>query len=89
MRREILQCNPEGGQLLDAAQQHYDQVLAFDHYTLSRGPILNALDLARLFAPSKAEIDIVCHSRGGLLTRWFFEVMDRLLDRKRRAVLVG
>ena len=74
--------------LADAGQQ-YGQVLAFDHYTLSRSPILNALDLARKFAASNAAVDAVCHSGGGLVTRWFCEVMDQAPNRKRRAVLVG
>ena len=85
----IFKCTQGGGDLIDAAEASYDQVLAFDHYTLSRSPILNALELARFFAGSEAQIDVICHSRGGLVTRWFFEVMDHVADRKRRAVLVG
>lgn len=80
---------PEGRKFLADVERNYNQVLAFDHFTVSRSPILNALDLARKFATSDAEVDIVCHSRGGLVTRWFFEEMDRKPGRKRRAVLVG
>jgi hypothetical protein len=67
----------------------YDQVLGFDHFTLSRTPMLNALELARMFERSDAELDIICHSRGGLVTRWFAEVLDRKRDRRRRVVFVG
>ena len=67
----------------------YTQVLGFDHYTVSRTPMVNAVELARLFADSQAEIDIVCHSRGGLVSRWFCEMLDRRQRRTRRVVFVG
>ena len=67
----------------------YDQILGFDHYTLSRTPVVNAVALARAFATSTAAIDIVCHSRGGLVARWFCEMLDRHADRERRVVFVG
>jgi hypothetical protein len=44
---------------------NYDQVLTFDHYTVSRSPVLNALELPRIMAFSTADVDIICHSRGG------------------------
>jgi hypothetical protein len=88
--------NPAGRQFLAAVVDesegkriNYDQVLAFDHRTLSQSPMLNALELARHFASSTSDIDIVCHSRGGLVTRWFLEVFDHARRTRRRAVLVG
>ncbi|GMV03905.1 MAG: hypothetical protein AMXMBFR53_01870 [Gemmatimonadota bacterium] len=48
---------------------HYEgRVIGFDHPTLSRSPEQNA---ARLLSalPEGLEVDIVCHSRGGLVTR--------------------
>lgn len=89
--------NPTGKQFLadllkkDTAgnAMNYDQVLTFDHYTLSRSPVLNALELSRIMASSTADVDIICHSRGGLVTRWFMEVLDRSNRSRRRAVLVG
>jgi hypothetical protein len=91
-----LRLTPEGQQFLaaitnesDSKRINYDQVLTFDHYTLSRSPVLNALELARLFERSTADIDIICHSRGGLVTRWFLEVFDHPARNRRRAVLVG
>ena len=77
-----------GQALLGRATKHYDQILAFDHPTLSVSPMLNALDLARRLDGTKADIDIICHSRGGLVTRWLLEAFDRPLG-QRRAVLVG
>jgi len=80
--------NKEGQALLGKAGKHYDQILAFDHPTLAVSPMLNALDLARHLALTKADIDVVCHSRGGLVTRWWLEAFDRPIG-KRRAILVG
>jgi hypothetical protein len=70
-------------------KRNYDQVLAFDHYTVSRSPVLNALELARCFQGSSADIDIICHSRGGLVTRWFLEIFDHQPRKRRRAIFVG
>ena len=76
--------------LVDALTQYNGQVLVFDHPTLSVSPVLNALDLARSLAGTKGQLDIVAHSRGGLVTQWCLEVFgDRLADAKVNAVLAG
>ena len=91
MYLEELPQTDEGRQLLKKIQnkKNYNQVLAFDHSTLALSPMLNAMDLARIFADSKADIDIICHSRGGLVTRWWLERYDGRARGKSRAVLVG
>ncbi len=66
----------------------YDEVLAFEHPTLSVSPVLNALDLHQLMAGADGPLDIVAHSRGGLVTRWALEAFG-LPGTKVRAVLVG
>jgi hypothetical protein len=77
-----------GAKLLADAEKKYDLVLVFDHVTLSASPLLNAFDLAALLRPSPASIDIICHSRGGLVARWFCEgYSDPSL--KRRVLFVG
>lgn len=83
--------DPAGPKLLAAVQQpgNYQQVLLFEHPTLAVGPVLNALDLARAFAGSRAQVDIVCHSRGGLVVRWWLEVLSRHLLERSRVVFVG
>lgn len=43
-----------------------DRVLALQHKSLSASPTTNAIDLASLL-PSKAVLDLVTHSRGGLV----------------------
>jgi len=80
---------PEGSSFLDWARGHYSHVLTFDHPTLPVSPVLNARRLALLLAGTQASIDVVCHSRGGLVTRWWLEVFDRAPPEKRRAVFVG
>ncbi|MBB3197292.1 esterase/lipase family protein [Roseateles terrae] len=51
----------------------YDAVLAFDHATLSVAPWLNAIDLIEDLKPladKGVTLDVVCHSRGGLVVAW-------------------
>lgn len=68
----------------------YDQVLAFDHPTLALSPALNARRLhEELGDLANAHVDVVCHSRGGLVTRWWLEGFDRAPADRRRAVFVG
>jgi hypothetical protein len=86
-----LAATPEGRAFLaDALAKYKGQVLVFDHPTLSVSPFLNALDLSRRLAGTKGELDVVAHSRGGLVTQWWLEVFgDALVGTKVRAVLVG
>src|SRR5258708_6236765 len=81
----------EGKGLLAKIQnkQHYDQVLAFDHPTLSVSPVLNAMDLGRMFKGSAAHVDVISHSRGGLFTRGWFETYATRTKGKPLAVLDG
>jgi alpha-beta hydrolase superfamily lysophospholipase len=78
-----------GKDFLARAKKHYDKVYAFNHPTVSVSPVLNAVELARHFRGSKAAIDVVAHSRGGLVTRWWLEVMEPEPAGPRRAVLVA
>jgi pimeloyl-ACP methyl ester carboxylesterase len=79
---------PDGQALLARAEKKYDMVLAYDHPTLSVSPVMNAFDLAALLRPLPAELDIVCHSRGGLVARWLCEgFCEPAL--KRRVIFVG
>ncbi len=50
--------------------QYDDQVFGYDHWTIAKTPQQNALDLlSHLPADAGWEVDIVCHSRGGLVVR--------------------
>lgn len=58
---------------LSAAYQH--RLFGFDHFTLSHSPDRNARELASLLPTGRTfDVDIVCHSRGGLVTR---EIVER------------
>ena len=66
-----LTATPEGTAFLASAEQKYDAVLTFDHPTLSMSPWLNAIDLSRALAGATGPIDVICHSRGGLVAAWW------------------
>lgn len=64
------------------AREHYDAVLGFDHWTLSKTPDENAkllLDELRAFDSELLQggrLDVISHSRGGLVGRSFCELLD-------------
>lgn len=68
----------------------YATVLAFDHPTLSVAPWLNALDLREALTPltntGKTRLDVVCHSRGGLVVAWALKLAPLPVD---HVVFVG
>src|SRR5688500_9736228 len=76
--------------LTDALERYNGQVLVFDHPTLSVSPFINALDLARTMAGTTGELDVIAHSRGGVVTRWWLDVFGEMLPGTTvRAVLAG
>jgi pimeloyl-ACP methyl ester carboxylesterase len=86
----------EGARFLRAATsgaRKYDHVVFFEHATLAVSPVLNALELGRFFANSSGQIDVIAHSRGGLVVRWWLEAFGKSLSilpaAPVRAVLVG
>jgi hypothetical protein len=75
----VLTATAPGKQFLKTAAGSYDAVIGFDHRTLSRDPLENAIDLlsrleARHLASSPA-IDIVSYSRGALVARSLIEYL--------------
>jgi Alpha/beta hydrolase len=48
----------------------YAAMLAFDHATLSVAPWLNAIALVHALDGLPASLDVLCHSRGGLVASW-------------------
>ncbi len=70
---------PEGQSLLEKAREHYDAVFGWDHRTLSLAPDINARELYKklraMDLPRPPVIDIVCHSRGGLVARSLIETI--------------
>jgi hypothetical protein len=68
-----------GTDFLETALDHYDAVLGFDHRTLSVDPLENAAELLPLLralkTPTAPTIDVITHSRGGLVTRSLIELL--------------
>ncbi len=64
-------------------RRYEGRVYGFDHPTFSIGALENALDMVSEL-PEDIQLDIVCHSRGGLVTRCLLEHPDarRLIDSK-------
>jgi hypothetical protein len=86
LSEEIL-ASAEGRALVGSTR--YDEVLTFDHPTLSVSPMLNAFELARAMRGVEAEVCTIAHSRGGLVTRWWLEGFGGAEVGPRKAVLVG
>jgi pimeloyl-ACP methyl ester carboxylesterase len=82
-------CSLPAATLAELHRAYGGRLLAFDHYTLSEDPAKNAAWLAdQLPSDLELEVDVVCHSRGGLVARYLAGAgLDRL--RVRRVVLVG
>ncbi len=71
------------------ARSRYAEVLSYDHPTLSVSPFLNAIELGRLIGAKPLDMDIICHSRGGLIARWWLEVLNTGQARQSRVVFAG
>jgi hypothetical protein len=61
-------------ELMGALHQRYEgRVFAFNHYSLAHDPVKNAdwlvTELQRLALATRLTVDIICHSRGGLVAR--------------------
>jgi hypothetical protein len=75
--------------------EHYQgRVFAFDHPTVGTAPNVNAADLLRRLEGQGWQLDIVSHSRGGLVARYLIEQASKLgmipgTFSVRRAVFVG
>jgi pimeloyl-ACP methyl ester carboxylesterase len=81
-----LAATPDGQALLQRWQAHYGAILGFDHPTLSVGAWSNAVDLAQAIAGIRGPIDVVAHSRGGLVASWLLRLHQVPV---RQAVFVG
>ena len=78
---------PGGQNLWQQLQARYrGNILAFDHATLSVAPWINALDLAAALRNVTGTIDVVAHSRGGLVTSWWLRLAPA---RARHVIFVG
>jgi hypothetical protein len=70
-----------GNEFIRWACRKYAAVIGFDHWTLSKSPEENAMDLWELLDDrllKENRLDIVAQGRGGLVARAFVELMERL-----------
>lgn len=84
-----LNAEPDGRALfarLTGPKSPYVAVLAFEHATLSVAPWLNALALNGALAEFGGRLDIVCHSRGGLVVSWALRLAPLAVD---QVIFVG
>ncbi|HEY8092730.1 MAG TPA: hypothetical protein VID93_03075, partial [Acidimicrobiales bacterium] len=83
--------DPDLWQALTA--KYEDRIWAYDHHTISKTPRANALDLLQLVRAfgggTTVELDIVAHSRGGLVARELAERPRDGLVNVRSLVLAG
>ncbi len=61
-----------GHPLLADFRSKYKNIIGWDHYTVSKTPFQNAQDLLNRL-PDGMQIDVICHSRGALVTRAMLE----------------
>lgn len=84
-----------GPEFVRWAHERYGRVLAFDHWTLGKDPRENAVLLASQLETIEPEllgrrqIDIVAHSRGGLVARAFCELKPEHAAAVRKLVYVA
>ena len=82
---------PHGSEFLRWALTNggYNQVLWFSHPTVSVSPLINAIELSTQLEGCFADLDIVCHSRGGLVTRWWVERLRPHTIGRTKVIFVG
>ncbi len=83
LSRTALPVDEFGADFIRWARTRYSHVLGFDHWTLSKSPEDNAKTLVeclRASAPQllkERRLDIIAHSRGGLVARAFCDLLDQ------------
>lgn len=61
-----------GDPLLTYLRSKYANIIGWDHHTVSKTPLDNAKDMLT-WLPDAMDVDVICHSRGALVTRAMFE----------------
>lgn len=72
------------------ASRGYEHVLSFDYPTMCQTAIASAISLCNALRPfNNNPIDVVSHSQGGLVVRFWLELMERRRLADTRAVFVA
>ena len=86
MYLDELAATPEGRAFLAEAERRYDAILAFEHPTLASARGSTRSTSRRRPRTSSATLDVVAHSRGGLVVAWWLRNGPRKVG---NVVLVG
>jgi hypothetical protein len=66
-----------GSKIIPQLAPSYDAILSYDHPTIGRDPVENARDLLAMIPDDlRLTVDLVAHSRGGLVSRSLIELVD-------------
>ncbi|MEW6607221.1 MAG: caspase family protein [bacterium] len=80
------------GDTIKRWKNKYDMILGFDHKTLSKTPKENSREMLKIL-PDGFQVDIISHSRGGLVLRSLTELCQSELVKKaivvNKAIMVG
>ncbi|MBP6625014.1 MAG: hypothetical protein KA198_07565, partial [Chitinophagaceae bacterium] len=74
-----LQTENKGNAYQTLFKQYEKRVLAYEHRTLTESPVKNILELLKQF-PAEITLDVITHSRGGLLGELLARVADSSID---------
>lgn len=72
----------------DLEKIYGDNIIAYDHFTLSKSTKQNAADLLAQL-PEKTAIDIVCHSRGAGVVRFLVEQASNRNQLNQKGITIG
>ncbi|MFL6246077.1 MAG: hypothetical protein ACJ74H_08640, partial [Thermoanaerobaculia bacterium] len=80
--------DPNGAVLQHLRDVYGNNIIGWDHWTVGKTPLENAEELLSGL-PAGVRPDILCHSRGGLVTRAMLEHPDLIVKRQSRFSGVG
>jgi hypothetical protein len=80
--------DPAGDVMRHLRAIYKDNIIGWDHWTVGKTPFKNAEEMLSALTPG-VRPDIVCHSRGGLVTRAMLEHPQLIAKRQTRFATVG
>jgi hypothetical protein len=81
--------DPAGPVLQHLRAIYGDNIIGWDHRTVAKSPLDNAREMLAALPPNMTPPDIVCHSRGALVTRAMLEHSTLQASRTSRFTSVG
>ncbi|MEA2337258.1 MAG: hypothetical protein QOE82_1265 [Thermoanaerobaculia bacterium] len=81
--------DPDGDVLKHLRTIYGQNIIGWDHRTVAKSPLENAAEMLAALPPNMQPPDILCHSRGALVTRAMLEHSTLEVSRKSRFAKVG